>query len=926
MAIDVLRQILGANWAVDDDWHAYDPHSLRYVLEYDAGGEAPDRAVETARLAALLQSPSFELLALNAEQLPNFLLLVFPGIERVLPDDQLFEIGYDIADALGLASCEPDLGTPYYTDPEKPDPALAESTRIVGALCLADPPAPADVRWALASARIDRAWRHSQGRGIIIAQPDTGVSPHDELPAEHLGLDLAIDILTGRRDPTDPLYAGMANPGHGTATGSVAAGRTAKRLAGAAPEATLVPIRCIDDVKIFNAAPVAAAIAHAIDIGAHVISMSLGGIPSRAIHAAIQRAVAADMIVVAAAGNCVGTVVWPARYDDVIAVGGTNAADKPWKGSSRGDAVDISAPAEFVWVARREAASDTDLARIEAGQGTSFATALTAGCAALWLAHHGRGAVLAEARRRGLLVQHLFRAALAASARTPAGWRSDRFGAGIVDAERLLALGLDAIPGRGGGEAGGPSDRSGAEAFLIEEAGTPHMPAARFLPEIANIALRQRQNGATLADLTIEAKLPGTVASAALMSAVREIGDARLSGLLSGPGVTGLAPPPFAADAIAVTPALVLKQKGSVLEAAGGAVSVEAMRAYLSANGRAEQLRHVEEMIGRAGDIEPEFAAVLFGRIISAFDVLEGKAQLTVKAQTGLEALVLLHGRPALRVSDNRIDFEDPLLGDWHDKLFPYFLDDRLADKLASVGRIDADDIHWGTGFVVGDGLVLTNRHVLQEIGAPVPRRDRPEQWMLTKPNPMIDFADDPSSETAASKFRITEVVGSGDHNIDPYLLDFAKLDAALLRVEPVNAAGKTLPSPISLVRTATSSDLKREVLTIGYPAAPASLPRRDNAVDMEIVERLHQIFGAQYGRKYLAPGTITKREGAVFFHDATTLAGCSGSAVLRTDRSFDAVGLHFAGQWRSANYAQNLPALQAAAPLLATAGVRWTD
>lgn len=50
----------------------------------------------------------------------------------------------------------------------------------------------------------------------------------------------------------------------------------------------------------------------------------------------------------AAAGNCVGVVVYPARYEEVIAVAGINKADQPWKGTCRGEAVDISAPGEFV--------------------------------------------------------------------------------------------------------------------------------------------------------------------------------------------------------------------------------------------------------------------------------------------------------------------------------------------------------------------------------------------------------------------------------------------------------------------------------------------------------------------------------------------------------------------------------------------------
>ena len=371
-------------------------------------------------------------------------------------------------------------------------------------------------------------------------------------------------------------------------------------------------------------------------------------------------------------------------------------------------------------------------------------------------------------------------------------------------------------------------------------------------------------------------------------------------------------------------PSALLRGARSQLEAAGGG-GAESVRRYLADGGQAEQLLQLQRLLEAAPKRDPILENVLPGLVRDGLDVLGGRRLPDLRARTGLEALVLLNGRPALRITGGRVDLNDPLVGDWHDRLFMYFMNDKLSQKIASIGRIDADNVHWGTGFVIGTGLVLTNRHVLQELAAPVPRRNGPDRWILTKSDPVIDFAEDPSSATTASKFGIVEVVGAGDKDIDPYLLDFAKLDVALLRVETVNAAGSKLPDPIKLVKTANASDARRQVLTIGYPAAPTSLPRiRDNVVDMEILTRLEQIFGASYGRKYLAPGEIMKRGGSIFYYDATTLAGCSGSAVLRTDVSFDALGLHFGGKWRTANYAHDLPALHGAAPLLHSPDIGW--
>ena len=94
-----------------------------------------------------------------------------------------------------------------------------------------------------------------------------------------LDLDRAADILDGDKYPTDPSISGTANPGHGTGTASVVISREAGVMVGSAPEATLVPIRCTTDVKIFDGTPVAAAIEHATRVGCDVITMSLGGLP-----------------------------------------------------------------------------------------------------------------------------------------------------------------------------------------------------------------------------------------------------------------------------------------------------------------------------------------------------------------------------------------------------------------------------------------------------------------------------------------------------------------------------------------------------------------------------------------------------------------------------------------------------------------------
>ena len=296
--------------------------------------------------------------------------------------------------------------------------------------------------WAFSTAQ----GRPGRGLGVVIAQPDTGVVAHAELDGVvRVG---GWDVLDHDPDPTDPLDG--LNPGHGTGTASVVVSPESRVVAGSAPAASHMPIRTVTTVVQVTQVAVAEAIGHAVDSGAHVITMSLGGLPAAVLERAVRRAVAADVIVLAAAGNCVRTVVWPARYAECVAVAGTNAADGMWRGTCRGPAVDIAAPGQNVLKA--EVASGTAVGQ---GQGTSYAVALIAGVAALWLAHHGRADLLAAARARGETLQDMFLRLLQATARRPAGWDSGEMGAGIADARALLAADLDA------GRARGPPRRSG---------------------------------------------------------------------------------------------------------------------------------------------------------------------------------------------------------------------------------------------------------------------------------------------------------------------------------------------------------------------------------------------------------------------------------------------------------------------------------
>ena len=376
-------------------------------------------------------------------QLDRFRLITIPGVVATDRAD-LFDVARHLNHVLGSETVEPDLSANYFDGRTTPGEEGSAESADFAFWCWVDEDkdAPLDPDWALNKTNVRQSWAFSQqmgrphaGKGILVFQPDTGVVPtHPEMPPNVEKDKRSANFIEPGKKPIDPLK-GSGTIGHGTGTGSVVASPTAGAMSGTAPEATLIPIRAVTSVAVIDQSRVAQAINHARLQGAHVITMSLGGVFSSALQAAVRKAVKANIIVVAAAGNCIGTVVWPARYDEVIAVGGTNEKMKPWKGSSHGEAVDISGPAELVL--RADARDPTDPAKVNGGQGTSFATAHLAGVAACWLAHHGRDQLI-QSLPSGRKLQSVFKATVQASAVVPPGFDTDEYGAGIVDAQALL--------------------------------------------------------------------------------------------------------------------------------------------------------------------------------------------------------------------------------------------------------------------------------------------------------------------------------------------------------------------------------------------------------------------------------------------------------------------------------------------------------
>jgi serine protease len=313
--------------------------------------------------------------------------------------------------------------------------------------------------WTLRAIHAGAAWNllrakgRGHGEGVTVAHIDTGTSSHPELLASACGKS-PVDLARGRNfvDPSKPPFhdfgAWLRIPGHGhgTETSSVLAsplgcppGASSPCVSGIASDVTLLPLRISDTVILLDGSRAADAIDYAVGQGADVVAMAVGGVTFMPkLEAAVARALAAGVIVVAAAGNATGAIiVSPSSYDGVVCVGASGPTGAPWFGTNFGSRIDLSAPGKEVAYAKTTGDGKGKLTyEVALAQGTSDATAYTAGAAALWLAYHGVAPLRA---RDGSRLPIVFRTLLKTVAySTPAGWPREGYGPGVLDVEKLL--------------------------------------------------------------------------------------------------------------------------------------------------------------------------------------------------------------------------------------------------------------------------------------------------------------------------------------------------------------------------------------------------------------------------------------------------------------------------------------------------------
>ena len=253
--------------------------------------------------------------------------------------------------------------------------------------------------------------------------------------------------------------------------------------------------------------------------------------------------------------------------------------------------------------------------------------------------------------------------------------------------------------------------------------------------------------------------------------------------------------------------------------------------------------------------------------------------ELTETEIVGLEAIILLEGRPSILIENGHFatpPYEWSILESYRQS---------IERVIPSVGRIEVQGhprMEWmGTGFLVAPDVIMTNRHVAVLFS----EKRSGEGWQFKSGmTPRIDFREEYRTSTSA-EYNCVEVIGV-----------HTQVDMALLRVELASSNGGGLPEPLTIHYRTPRGLRDRNIYVVGYPAWDG---RRNDP------DAMRDIFNGIYNVKRLQPGTIRNHFvfGRTLKHNSSTLGGNSGSCVVDLETN-KVLGLHFGGLYQRYNSA----------------------
>lgn len=288
--------------------------------------------------------------------------------------------------------------------------------------------------WHLDNIQAESAWRQvtCDQEELVVAVIDSGIDPSHP--------DLKNRIAQGGYNFLEDSWNIYDYNGHGSFVAGIisAEANNSYGITGLAGQSNIkvLPLLVSDFKGDSTVYDIVRAIDYSIEQDVDVINLSLGGPNySQAFKDAIDRALRADIVVVAAAGNealKANDIFYPASYEGVLSVGATDKNNKRADFSTYNDYLDLVAPGHNIL-------STSPASKFSYGSGSSYAGPMVSATAALL-----RGA------NPNLSVEEIGDILISTAEDLGSPGKDPYYGHGLVNMERAINLALERLgPPRG---------------------------------------------------------------------------------------------------------------------------------------------------------------------------------------------------------------------------------------------------------------------------------------------------------------------------------------------------------------------------------------------------------------------------------------------------------------------------------------------
>jgi major intracellular serine protease len=276
---------------------------------------------------------------------------------------------------------------------------------------------------------IPKIWKNTKGKGITVAILDTGIQLHKDLK-DNILLDKCRSFVTGENIYDNSVFHGVH------VSGIVGASDNFVGMVGIAPEVNLVSVKVLDKNGMGGSNIIRKGLEYCLELKPDIINMSLGSEVSMPdVYDVIKKLNDKNIIMVCAAGNNgENKILYPAQYDECIAVGSYNdiILRNRSKFSSWGSSLDILAPGENILSTY---GNDTYALL----SGSSMASPGISGIIALLLSYHkSLGETLTVDQVKNLLYENCI----------DLGDKGKdlQYGWGIIDPDKLFSASIQSLP------------------------------------------------------------------------------------------------------------------------------------------------------------------------------------------------------------------------------------------------------------------------------------------------------------------------------------------------------------------------------------------------------------------------------------------------------------------------------------------------